>query len=262
MSYRSSLDVGALATILLSVPPCVADVTTSVAGSLNATGVAEVCFDNCFPTVIDPFSFTATNSQPVYNFSQTGRASASNGDFPLADASATLQQQVVLSTGHLSSFIQADDLVLSSGFEALATVDAENDNTVTFDSPGPFLLHVTGETEFNGFPSLRAGNSILMLTGPDGVIFKVCPFCRDSSIDESFTLPPGEYTLFESAFISDVQGAPGGDHSNSACLTLDADFAAVPEPRWITFLAAVLLTMLVYRYRNIGRRRNTTTTLH
>ena len=134
------------AVLLFAVPACFADVTASISGFVDANGQAQ---DSCVPEFFgcnfesDSFSFSDSNTQPLYSFSQTGSASAGSDPSDGAGVGATITQMEALSSGHLSTSLEADDYVYASNLFTFATVDAVDQNTTTFESTGTFLLHVT-----------------------------------------------------------------------------------------------------------------------
>jgi len=209
----------------------------------------------------DSFSFSDSNTQPTFSFSKTRVASADDERLS-AGASVAIQQMVALNPGHLSTFIEADDHLGASNFDTQASVDAVNENTTTFESTGTFLLHVIGQitVQMNDYHFSSEDVEYLELSGPDGLIFsdfapfELAPLVED--VNESWLLPAGTYTLLDSVVLQSLAGAPGGAGGNSFSLSLDADYASVPEPRWVAILALAALPLLFYgRLRSKRARR-------
>jgi hypothetical protein len=224
-----------------AVPLCLADIVTSVAGSLSASGQVSVSF---LGEDSNSFSFSDSNTNPIYNFSKSDSTSSAN-DFETAGAGATLTQNVALSAGHLSTDIEADDGVYGSNIGAVASVNASNANTVMFDSSSPFRfdLAVDGSDSTSGFGTSEDALN-LELSGPD-FSFEEHFGLGENGDDESWILQPGVYTLSESAALMDLEGGIGGGLNASLSLQVDADFAAVPEPRGISILVTGLLMVLL-----------------
>jgi hypothetical protein len=253
------------AAVLFTVP-AVADITTSVSGGVGASGMAAVACStpDCGQGLLtDSFSFGASNSQPTFSFSRSGKASIGSGVTPdngylhYAQVSATLQQNVDLTANHLSTLLKTEAYAFGSGsFNTDAEISATNENTVVFDSTGPFVIHLTAdETSFPNGVLTTLPNLYFVFSGPEGLIFdsffSFYPPLGEQSFDETWLLQPGQYTL---AQVDDVVNgfAPGagGEVDDLASLALDADFTpVVPEPRWGVLFLALLVAAVYARVR-------------
>jgi hypothetical protein len=270
MSYRRS-SIFAPAIAFLAVPICVADITpTFISGSVNASGNAVACVGFCdFNPVSDSFSFSATNSQPVYGYSQSRQAVATFqplGIDTTSEADLNVQQTLNVNPLQLNVSMEIDDRGFAGpeGFESSASISASNDNELVFTVNSPAMVHLTGGSSFDeatfGFniPNSNLENDFdFGLFGPGINIRGVeCGNCSQP-FDETLLFVPGIYELDVNEDLGAAVGA-SGFFSASESMTLNADFTPIPEPRWP--VSTILAIMSLYRkrlHRPWPRRRRT-----
>jgi hypothetical protein len=221
----------------LIVPACVADVTVTVSGSLAASGLAVINVPDQ-PPLSDSFNIGGSNTQPVFNFSQSGTASVESGSL-FATASAFIQQNVDVGPGQLSTYFEIDGSAFTPGPAfAGGNVTAINQNTMVIQVSNPVLFNLSGTA--NLAPGKSLANILVELEGP-GVSFVEDPV---GFFQGSFLFVQGEYILTESGFMDGSANPLGGGFSGSLSLQMNGDFTpVVPEPGSMPIVAATALLM-------------------
>lgn len=207
----------------LEIASCLADVVPiSLSQQVGASGNVFICkipltVSGCEVLDSKSFSFTGSNSQSV---------TASGGGFTQT-ISADVQQSSNVSLDMISlqtfSFVQTVGAVKLGG----SLVTATNIFDLEFDLTSQSIMHLTGQ--------LSGGQ--LSFTGP-GFLFQPI----SGPLDLLVTLDPGIYDLSDLANVSIRTGADFCcSVSSVAGVLLNADFTAVPEPRWAVLPPALLL---------------------
>jgi hypothetical protein len=147
-----------------------------------------------------------------------------------------------------------------------------NNYSFQFDLTAPSLVHLTGSAYANEFGTAELPNFsqslAFSLTGPGFDLDSTSPsspvhiVCEDGicyfylfpeNIDDTFSLPPGVYSL---SAIDDIsqETAIAIDLENTAGLSLQLDFTPVPEPRWNGIVLFLLLTTACLAARRITNK--------
>jgi hypothetical protein len=203
--------------------------------SLPAAGASGSVFARCFPDEpCTPEEFGA--AQDNFSFGGDGSGQATiNG--PAGVTSDGAQVQTTFDFG--GNGIDENVNLEVSAFADL-TIEAESGGSLqaadSFDHPfsvdTPSVLQLIGCAQFEGGPGIG-----LQLTGPGGTLFSGGP-----DVNQYFDLQPGFYEL--SGYVDIDEEFVGGFFEPPTIpgfgdLSVSAEI--VPEPRWISFLAALLL---------------------
>lgn len=219
----------------------------SVSGSVSGSGNLDASA-GCpgYPTFNQGYSFSQSNSQSglgSYSLNQSGNVTCGS-----TTASSATQGADV--TGN--SFMVTDVVSASTGGGAgfIESANASSSLTLSFDLNQPALVDLTQSLNISCeylFPSsgtcplslslvMANATASVQLIGPGG----------DVPLLPSLNLGNGDYKLEVSGSASAMTiDIPGSGVSN---LSLDAEFTAIPEPRWLSGLAVLLLVGL-HRFR-------------
>lgn len=253
-SFRSLIVF--LAVSLFPLSPAFADLLTgvSVSGSVSGSGDLNALLGCPAYFPISPldqsYSFSGSNSQTGvgnYSLGKSGSvACEENVNYASADQSADVTGKSFMVTDEVSAataggpgFLEnanaSSSLTLSFDLNQAALVDfSESFNTFcgfTFlffpgqTYPGPCSSQILPYDMANATGSVE-------LMGPGGNV----------PLLPSFILGPGDYTLNVSGSASAMTlDIPFEGYS---WLSLDAEFTAIPEPRWLAGMAVILLVGL------------------
>ena len=223
----------------------------SISGSV--TGTVSFLFapsDGCAPQPPPSPNFNATNSQTGFGtYSLAMSAACFKNSSVGARVSAT--QTAIATTQDLT--VVTDVETFAEGFNSASQLVLPNTTgssmlTIAFDLTEPSILDLTSSltTTCSGFfvsgscpiingPGATSANATgaVALTGPS--------FNISGATNGSFTLNPGHYMLTASNAGSSSTLVLAG---SSSVLALDAQFAPIPEPRWLPLLAILILLCL------------------
>ena len=255
MSSKVSVRLLAAWFLSVTIPTCMADIVTSVSGSISLNGQAQCIDIFSFSCTTQSFSFAPqTSTQPSFSLSQSGGpilvTDPATGN--RAGASGSVENDASLGIGELTTFLQAQDSVFNGFVDVSASVNASSSTTVTFDSSTSFRLDLSGSVEFLPLNPEPGDGLRVVLTGPGGTALLAVFANSSSSFPVSFdsVLGPGSYVLTETISFDDLQAGFGGETTNIGSIALNAEFASVPEPRWLAATVfAILCALLVWRRR-------------
>lgn len=248
---KCSVPVVFLAVCLFPLSPAFADLLqyVSVSGSGSGSGNIAAPF-GCPPPGTEvrlPFSFSGGRLQTdvgSYSFSQSGSASCNS-----VVASSSVNQSVVATAQSLmvTNVVSAN---VAGGAAVAASATASDVLAITFDLSQPALVNFTESLSnvCQGGPPPFYPPQPCPMYGPESADASASVGLNSGSIPllPSFTLNPGFYTL---TVLGSASAWTQVIAQGTSTLSLDAEFTAIPEPRWLAGLAVLLLIGV-----QIGRR--------
>ncbi len=171
-----------------------------------------------------------------------------------ASSEASASQSFVLTPSNIQVNLGVDYQFSGNATLQEGTADAYSQYMLTFDLNSPSLVHLTGslneETLFSGpigpFGSFQGE---ILLTGPGAPFQAILPYTNDiMQIDTSFALGPGVYTL-DAVSELDVDQHYFIDSISGLDVSLNADFTAIPEPKLMSPVLALLTLAGIYFLR-------------
>lgn len=225
-------------------------VPISINGSVSVSGEAEACLFLCnFEPAFDSFSFSSSNTQPVYSFSQSQQALAVYPFFDAtSEADASALQSLSIGTLSLGTSLELDDSgsAYPLGLHAHASTSSSDVESIAFLVSGPALAHLKGQVSLFITSAFSTVDDVsLLLTGPgnQSILFLSLPGPADS-FDETLLFLPGTYNLSVFANLDDF-ALSGETFLDSATVSFDAEFTPVPEPRGMPIILSALLAVLL-----------------
>lgn len=216
----------------------------SINGSVSGIAVCQFGTPNPVSS-----SFSGTNSQTGFGAYSLAR-SGGQGCSAFLGASDSANQAADVAVDSLTVSTQVRTAAQGQSGVVIASANASSTLTIAFDLSGPSVMDLTGSltnvcgsTPFN----FGCGSQFPFGVNAFGSVQLTGPAVNITQTNGSFTLDSGHYVLVATNFASSNTDFAV---SSSSTLSLDAEFTAIPEPRWL--LVAPTLLLLV-RHRVIYR---------
>jgi hypothetical protein len=246
-------------------------VPISITQQVSVSGYALACDPLCqeygigLPDSGQTFSSSATNSDlPPTNPSVTGQATDFDADTNYSRTASVQanvnQSSLSLTPNNIQVDLYAYDLFSGNDTLQAGIADAYSQYLLTFDLNNPSLVHLTGS--FDGETSFSQGflsgsfNGEILLTGPGAPFDQSVStdiFFLPQGFDTSIVLGAGVYTLDVVSEL-DVEETYFLDCFSGFDVSLDADFAAIPEPKRLSPVLGLLMLTGFYFFRKHHQR--------
>lgn len=193
-------------------------------------------------------SFSGMNSQTGFGTYSLAR-SGGLGCSAFLGASDSANQAADVALDSLTVSTQVRTAAQGQSGVVIASANASSTLTIAFDLSGPSVMDLTGSlTNVCSAPfNFGCGSPFPFGVNASGSVQLTGPAVNITQTNGSFTLDSGHYVLVATNFASSNTDFAV---SSSSTLSLDAEFTAIPEPRWLV-VVPILWSLL--RHRHLSR---------